>query len=346
MEKIKSNLQTFFAVWLVTFLALGLSSFNLSGGPRFVYEPQGKEEFIFAELPKDIQDYEYLGVCKDKTVDQRKLMYQCDDNKLEYKKYVGMRGYFTGVNTYNGQSNTYLREVILETGEKYYLIFSIEYEHISRAFQPYEDYLLRKNFKPFPLIEGSSIIVREMDKDDTNMFLVGSNPARWMSQQEIKDIELIASYYPEQREKITDVLFRSDIKKDAFNNNYSITPYNYSIQQTGLSLTINLMPDRKSDVWLTASYSGEDWLFVNSFSVKTDEGIWHSEKRDFNRDYNGSIVWEWSDYKFDSDLKTLVRNIAYSKDAIIRFKGQNYTYDYVIEEQEKNHLGKLLLLIN
>lgn len=50
---------------------------QISENKSFIYNPEGKEEFIFSVLPEEIQVYGYEGVCKQIPSEPRDLMYGC-----------------------------------------------------------------------------------------------------------------------------------------------------------------------------------------------------------------------------------------------------------------------------
>ena len=238
---------------------------TISQSKSFIYNPEGREEFIFSILPEEIQVYGYEGVCKQIPLDPRDILYGCKDSILKYTDYVGKRGFYTGLNTKNGKSNYYLRQVILETGETYYLVFSYNNLLISSQFQPYNEYLLRRNFKPYPIVEGSHISVRKRDKKDINLFLVGENPARMLSSQEILNIQEIANMYAERKSEVAEALFNVNIKKDEFDEVYEIRQLHDSITQTKISLSLNLT---FSNISLNHFEKSTFFLFLRNCSTK------------------------------------------------------------------------------
>ena len=318
---------------------------QISENKSFIYNPKGKEEFIFSVLPEEIQVYGYEGVCKQIPSEPRDLMYGCKDNRLKYTDYVGKRGFYTGLNTKNGKSNYYLRQAILETGESYYLVFSYSNSFISSHFQPYDEYLLRHNFQPYPIVEGSDIYVRKIDKKYIDLFLVGENPARLLSSQEILNIQDIANMYAEKKSEIAEVLFNVNIKKDEFDEVYKIEQLHDSIIKTKISLSLNLSFQGELTAKLNVSYSGSDLLFIDNYSVNVDGKIWDSGKVSFNQDYDSEKVWEWTSSPINNRTKKLLIDISKSEKATVRFRGIYYKHDFVISQKSKKSIENLIFLM-
>lgn len=342
-------------VILMSNLLLGCSSINDSKTPRltsnlsavnFIYSPNGAEEFIFTERAFSNQDSRYDSVCHKIPENLVTTAYACLNEGLDYHDYVGVRGFYTGVNTKSGYSNYYLREVILETGEKFYLITHITPGSNLSEVKPYAEHLARKNFKAYPIVSNSSILVRRHDEKDINFFLVGKNPARILSSQEISNIQNVASMNMDRQAEIADALFGLDIKKDDFDESFTITRRYDSLDQTGITLVIKLKSQGNLEAWLRASYSSESWLFVDRFSVKTNGSLWESGIIQFSRDNYGGRVWEWADLSLTYKVRDLLAQLYRSEESVVRFFGKSYRADLALTKKHKEELINLIFVLN
>lgn len=336
-------------------LLLGCGSTNSNESPEpisnqtdesFIYNPNGKEEFIFAERSFIGPQSRYDSVCHKIPENLVTTSFACSNEGLNYNDYVGVRGFYTGVNTKTGYSNYYLREVILETGGKFYLITHITPSNNLSEVKPYAEHLARKNFKAYPIVSNSSILVRRHDEKDINLFLVGKNPARILSSQEISNIQNVASMNKDRQAEIADALFGLDIKKDDFDGSFTITRRYDSLDQTGITLVIKLKSQGNLEAWLRASYSSDNWLFVDRLSIKTNGSLWESAAIQFSRDNYGGRVWEWADLSLSYKVRDLLAKLYRSEESVVRFFGKSYKADLTLKKKHKEELINLIFVLN
>lgn len=97
------------------------------------------------------------------------------------------------------------------------------------------------------------------------------------------------------------------------------------------------------EVWLRykISYTGENWLFIESYQLMVDGTSHTIIPTSVDRD-NSSIVWEWMDAPVNSSQLELLKSIAYSKDAKIRYEGPKYRHDRTITAKEKSAIKNVL----
>ena len=117
---------------------------------------------------------------------------------------------------------------------------------------------------------------------------------------------------------------------------------------TGEEKNIHAYIGKKNDlVWLRFRmvYRGSDWLFVESVAFKVDEETYelhYGQFDDWNRDHGGGIVWEWKDILVNSEIWTLINKIANSQRTVMRYRGNQYYSDRVVDEAEKFALKTVL----
>jgi hypothetical protein len=98
-----------------------------------------------------------------------------------------------------------------------------------------------------------------------------------------------------------------------------------------------------SSPWLRlrAQYHAEDWLFIRGFVVVADDQRFERGPVVFERD-NDSKIWEWYDADVDATDLNLLNAVANSKQATIRFNGQQYRSDRTISAAEKTAIRNVL----
>lgn len=89
------------------------------------------------------------------------------------------------------------------------------------------------------------------------------------------------------------------------------------------------------------NYYADNWLFVQSVTIKADDQVFDLGKIDFERDHTAGSIWEWSDSRLD-DMGMLNKIIS-AKKVVIRYDGRQYYHDFVLPESQKTALRETLL---
>lgn len=84
------------------------------------------------------------------------------------------------------------------------------------------------------------------------------------------------------------------------------------------------------------------WLFVSSARANIDGEIVAIPSEEWKRD-NDSETWEWIDVAASETYVNIARKIANSQKTVIRFTGQQYVDDYVVNADDKEALRDALL---
>lgn len=310
---------------------------------RFVYDPKGRKEFVFKEISPTLQRFGYSDVCFVRPT--RSIAINCLGHKLDYDKYVGKKGYYTGTEPYKDTRNNVASEVVLETGETIYWVTSTRYKHVGNDFIPIEEYNKIKNFKPVPIAPNASVMITGYSLAQTGELMVDSQVNHSYSEKEIEAIRAIAKRYPKNGGKIADLMSTVRVKYDDFDRETIISSMPYNNKGSFISIRIIVQDGKKPASYLIAEYKAEDWLFVEKFSIAADDYRWKSPKINFSRDNAASRIWEVGLVRLNADIKSMLGKASQAQKSTIRFQGKYYD-DVIISEKQKKEIANLLQLAN
>lgn len=103
--------------------------------------------------------------------------------------------------------------------------------------------------------------------------------------------------------------------------------------------------EKNDGYWLRMKlmYEGESWLFVQSFKFLIDGRPLEIPVRGFKMERdNDRRVWEWADVAVNNEFYQILKAIANSKSAELRYVGKQYYKDRSIKEGEKKSIAKIL----
>jgi len=310
---------------------------------NFIYDPQGRDEFVFDEVPDVLQKYAYEDICF--SVPET-ATFECHKDKLPYNKYLGKKGFYTDKAPI--QKGEYvLRETILETGEMIYTISSTEYTHVGENRLPMEEFQKRQNFVPYPIVEGAKAIVTGYTsysktlKDNLNL---STNKNSSYTLSEVKAIQKIASQHPRNGAKIADLMTTLRVKYDDFGERTTISGYPFNNKDSYLSLKIIIKDDGTIIPFVVTHYEADNWLFVENYSVKADKFKWRSGALKFERDNAYGKIWEWNNSVLTEELKNMLNEVATADSAAIRFNGRYYD-DHSVTPEQQEELNSLLRIL-
>lgn len=96
-------------------------------------------------------------------------------------------------------------------------------------------------------------------------------------------------------------------------------------------------------LFLKIQYTAEDWLFIQKYTVKTDDDIFDIiPVRQMLTDHDGGEIWEVYNESVDALTLKRIKQISESKTAKIRHEGREYYKDRIISEKEKQALKRIL----
>jgi len=313
-----------------------LSLADKANDGSFIYEPAGREQFVFGEIPPSLQKYAYRNVCYE--MPKKSISSDCSLDKLPYDKYVGLKGYYTKKNAFKDKSNYIAREVVIENGEIAYLVSSSDYKHVGSNIITLERYNEIKNFKPYPIIEGGSVKVIGYSKLSRDNFILSNENKNSTSKESLQLIRKVAKMYPENSPRIADLLSNFIIKEDGFDNRIIIS--DGIGNDYGPKLSMQIVIRQKNDVssYYIVEYHAENWIFANRISVSGNGEIWDSPILDFSRNHSDGVVKERAFTRNNKDSLTAFKNLSNSENPKIRIYGEKYS-DGKISKTNKTHLG-------
>lgn len=157
----------------------------------------------------------------------------------------------------------------------------------------------------------------------------------------------------ELNEKLSNLPFEYDNMAEAtylhnsylenYTNRYQFYPYlatSVDINNENFSYNSSL------SLFLRVSYEGDDWLFVDSMTIKTD-----TQKYDLfwsldNRDNDGGRVWEWLSLKNKEINIEMLEDMMNSSSTTIRLRGSQYYDDRELTYNEKEALKQIIPIYN
>ena len=101
-----------------------------------------------------------------------------------------------------------------------------------------------------------------------------------------------------------------------------------------------------SSTWLRLvyNYTGDDWVFYDSVIVAADDERFTKSFNYFDIVHNnsGGDVWEYIDTDVGASEIEMLWAIANSSEALVRFQGDDYSYDFTINETDKQAIRDAL----
>jgi len=147
--------------------------------------------------------------------------------------------------------------------------------------------------------------------------------AQQQKQAEQQKLDKATSKMIKNYDKIEEITWYKDQSSPYYNNYNSFYIY-IGKKETGAP-------------WLRwrVTYAAESWLFVRSFLIKYDGLRYEKEDPEFKRDNNGEGIWEWFDDSPSESEIEMLKEVANSKNATIRFNGDQHYNDRQITASQK-----------
>ena len=321
-----------------------LLAFACSNALALEISPENPNAFIFVEQPEILQKFGYKGLCKkaDKPY--------CKD--LPYKKYVGKKGLLLSEQPFKISSKYTTFKVQLETKEVlYYNIYNLSGNPLDKFGEPVmrlSKFMQSQEKVGKPIIPGSSVTpVKYIPSSDSFKFSFANEPLRTKELNVVKSI-LSSQTSRENDEEIVRLLSDMTLEEDRFEGVVKISPSLYRFKDVEnkrprVKITLTKVKD-SSDLHSWVTYSGDDWLFVNSYKIIAGEQMFESPKTEFRRDHRGGEVWEWSSSKVTPNDIPVLKSIVSDPEAAIRFYGRDYYKDYKFTFTERQAIGDVLKL--
>lgn len=300
------------------------------------YAPGNNEQFVLAEKPEQLRQYGFDGFCESTE------SFACR-NRLNYRRYVGMKGYFTTDEpTHTDFSGHQFWPVVLENGRQFFYVSNPKYggKYGSSAdIVPLTRYEQVASYSAEPLVPGSEITVEAVELSSGRERYSLSNGEK-IGKEKLNYVRKLSAQFPSSQPEIARTLLDFRITFDEIENQYFIQPQG-DILRNEAKLYIGVRP---SKTWLRMKikYYGDDWLFARSYKVAADDYRWESPALQFERDHSGGHVWEWIDKAPSEDDLQNMRALANATDPVIRFQGRQYYSDFKLSSQQQSSIAEVL----
>lgn len=103
----------------------------------------------------------------------------------------------------------------------------------------------------------------------------------------------------------------------------------------------------KDNLWLRfkINYHGDDWLFIRKYMIKVDSTVLEViPQTEVQRDNDAGGIWETWDETVNADYYAILKQVAESKTAKIRFEGRQYYQEKPITPAQKESIKNVLKL--
>ena len=101
-----------------------------------------------------------------------------------------------------------------------------------------------------------------------------------------------------------------------------------------------------SSCWLRLlyNYTSDDWVFFKKVTFAIDGERYYESFNYFDivHDNEGGDVWEYIDVEVSESDIELLKKIANSTETIVRFEGDDYSYDFTIPEADKQAIRDVI----
>lgn len=122
------------------------------------------------------------------------------------------------------------------------------------------------------------------------------------------------------------------------------TSPNY-VNYNGFYVKIGQSIGSKPWLILVIQYTADDWLFIESYTIKVDGKTFTISENSYGEiktDSGDGEIWEWLSRQVGATEYEIIKAVAYGKDVKIRFSGKDYRKDKTITEQQKLALRNVL----
>ena len=112
------------------------------------------------------------------------------------------------------------------------------------------------------------------------------------------------------------------------------------------SFHIYMGKEKDGKPWLRfrIQYTADDWLFIQSYIIKTDNSSYTIETTygEVETDNGSGGIWEWFDVPMDNTKYSIIKDIIDSKSVKLRYNGKQYYKDRFLSSTEKQGLKNVL----
>ena len=150
----------------------------------------------------------------------------------------------------------------------------------------------------------------------------------------------------EREKKFKSLVSGMKVEKDEVTGNTFYYPSVWPRWADDRCFVLPYIGRRGDQVWLCAKYhyTDDDWVFFKKIIFSLDDG---NITRSFNyfdlvHDNGGGDVWEYYHEVANGTVISIFRKIAVSNKRIVRFKGDDHSYDFTISAADQAAIKKCL----
>lgn len=133
---------------------------------------------------------------------------------------------------------------------------------------------------------------------------------------------------------------RDKMEKISF---YSASKPVYS--RSGIDAYVSLPDNTLPLLRMKPIYFGDNWIFYESIKIMVDDVIVYErafKRSDIVRDNSAGSVWETADFVAKESELGVLKAIANSKSATIRFSGTERRHDHEVTSKERKNIRRIL----
>lgn len=197
---------------------------------------------------------------------------------------------------------------------------------------------------------GNPININFLDREKTEQNILNQYILDLYKKQEVAATQEDSIKTPTNKQITNEYLKKNKSSFRIVNDEFSETKWFYNktspeyLNQNNIFCYFGIKENGTPWLRLRIQYTASNWLFIESYSIKTDNGTYDitTNYGDIKTDHSGGEIWEWIDKAPTAVDYIMLRDIANSKDATIRHNGKQYRKDRTITAAEKKALNYLL----
>jgi len=291
--------------------------------------------FVIMKKPEGLQEFGIDGFCPTTET------FAC--RRLPHDDYAGLKGYIVSPEPEDSYLGYDFYRAVLENGQWFYLthrrqpgdIFSrsrsvIRLSELSKHLDRVEQ----------PVVPGSNLKIASTRQEGTWLYTTLSNGVEFRDDQ-LSAFQQIAEWIPEDRRaKVAELASAFHLEIDEVEKRVLLRRKGRDL---GPLYTRMIVTREGATLRMIVRYNADNWLFVERYTLAVGDERFQ-QRADFRRDNAGGRVWEWIDISPTPEQMSLLRQVAASDDATLRFYGRDYYRDQDIDREARRDLTKMLEL--
>lgn len=197
------------------------------------------------------------------------------------------------------------------------------------------------------LVKGTGIFILDIDHVDGVGYRYSLSTGMNVFGDELKNIESLLKVVPAKDAKTIASLLsnRLRVRLDDVENKFYIQLDNSMIMNNSLIPPLQpyiIYKNKEGTLVNQYYYKATNWLFINKILVKYDSDFLSKEKLSINQDNDSMNTWEWHANFASKDDLMMLKGVADSNNAVVRFYGKNYYSDREVTDFHKRQISSIL----